>query len=73
MLKQYGIEALHPDDFVLDLIDLAPGAVASVAVDQAAGLKHPPCSVHALLDTLRDQGLVRSVARLRDLLGALAN
>lgn len=29
--------------------------------------KNPPRSVAELLDTLRDQGLVRAVAKLRDL------
>ncbi len=72
-LKSYGVEAIHPDDFVLDLLDLAPGAVASVVVDQAAGLKNPPRTIADLLDTLREQGLVRSVAKLRELLGTLAD
>jgi hypothetical protein len=71
-LKSYGIEALHPDDFVLDLLDLAPGAVTTVLVEQAAGLKNPPLTVPDLLDTLRDQGLVRSVAKLREMLGIQA-
>lgn len=71
-LKPYGVEAIHPDDFVLDLLDLAPGAVASVAADQAASLKSPPRTIGDLLDTLRAQGLVRSVAKLREVLGTLA-
>ncbi len=71
-LRRYGIEALHPDDFVLDLLDLAPGAVTTVLVEQAAGLKSPPVTVPELLDTLRNQGLVRSVAKLREMLGVLA-
>lgn len=72
LLKRYNIEAQPPDDFVLGLIDLAPGAVASIVVQQAAALKNPPRSPAELLDTLREQGLVRSVAKLRELLGALA-
>lgn len=69
-LASYGVEAMHPDDFVLDLIDLAPGVVASVVREQAAALKNPPRSVADLLGTLRDQGLVRTVARLREVLDA---
>jgi hypothetical protein len=72
-LEAYGVEAIHPDDFVLDLLDLAPGAVASVVVDQAAGLKNPLRTVADLLDTLRAQGLARSVAKLREVLGTLAD
>lgn len=69
-LAPYNIEAKHPDDFVLDAIDLAAGAVTKVVGEQAASLKNPPRSVGDLLDTLREQGLVRSVAKLRELFGA---
>jgi PIN domain len=68
-LGDYNIDAKHPDDFVIDTIDLAPAAVATVVAEQAAALKSPPRSAAELLDTLRNQGLVRSVARLRDLFG----
>jgi hypothetical protein len=71
-LTPYTIEATHPDDFVLDAIDLAPGLVTTVVTEQAAALKSPPRTVGDLLDTLRDQGLVRSVAKLRELFGAAA-
>lgn len=69
-LVPYNVEAKHPDDFVLDAIDLAPGIVATVVAEQARALRNPPRSVGELLDTLRDQGIVRSVARLRELFGA---
>ena len=69
-LAPYHIEAKHPDDFVIDTLDISPGAVAKVIADQAAALKSPPRSVGELLDTFRDQGLVRSVAKLRELFGA---
>jgi hypothetical protein len=66
----YNIEAKHPDDFVIDTLDISPVAAAKVIADQAAALRNPPRSVGELLDTLRDQGLVRSVAMLRELFGA---
>jgi predicted nucleic acid-binding protein len=69
-LAPYNVEAKHPDDFVLDAIDLAPGLVTSVVSDQAGSLKNPPRTIGELLDTLRDQGLIRSVAKLRELFGA---
>jgi len=68
-LAPFNVEAKHPDDFVIDTIDISPGAVAKVISEQAAALKNPPRSVGELLDTLRDQGLVRSVAKLRELFG----
>jgi predicted nucleic acid-binding protein len=69
-LAPYNVEAKHPDDFVLDMIDLAPGVVATVIAEQAKALRSPPRSVGELLDTLRDQGVVRSVAKLREVFGA---
>jgi hypothetical protein len=66
-LEPYNIQAKHPDDFVIDTLDLSPGSVARVIAEQAGALRNPPRSVSELLDTLRDQRLVRSVARLREL------
>jgi hypothetical protein len=68
-LAAYGIETKHPDDFVIDQIGLAPGAVVNVVLEQSQALKNPPQSVAELLDTLRDCGLVQSVAKLRELFG----
>ena len=69
-LASYNIDAKHPDDFVIDTIDLSPGAVAKVIAEQAGALRNPPRSIPELLDTLRDQRLVRSVAKLRELFGS---
>jgi hypothetical protein len=69
-LAPYNVEAKHPDDFVLDTVDLAPGLVTKVLSEQAGALRNPPRTVGELLDTLRSIGLVRSVAKLRELFGA---
>jgi predicted nucleic acid-binding protein len=69
-LASYDIEAKHPDEFVLNTIDLAPAIVTKVVGEQAAALRNPPRTIADLLETLRDQGLVRSVAKLRELFGA---
>ncbi len=66
-LERWNIEAKHPDEFVLDSIDIAPGVVVQCATEQAAALRNPPCAVEDVLDRLREGGLVRSVAALRDL------
>lgn len=68
-LAHYNLEANHPDDFVMHAIDLAPAAIATTVIEQASALKNPPMSRGELLDTLRAQGLVRSVAKLRELFG----
>lgn len=67
-LGPYSIEAKHPDDFVLETIDLAPGLMIQVLAEQAAGLKNPQRTILELLETLREQGLPSSVARLRELM-----
>ena len=64
-LAPFGIEAQTPDEFVLHLIDLAPGRIITVIDHQAAALKNPPMSVEALLTRLRTVGLPRSVAIIR--------
>ena len=71
-LSPLGVEAKHPDEFVLEVINLAPGVVASVVVEQARRLKSPPMSLSDLIDVLAQQGLVQSTARLRALLASMA-
>ncbi|MEZ4432468.1 MAG: PIN domain-containing protein [bacterium] len=68
-LKPLNLEALHPDEFVLDLLDLAPGVVLRVVDDQVRALKNPPHQLHEVLDKLQANGLVRTTARLRVLFG----
>ena len=68
-LDPYNIEAKHPDDFVLNQIDLVPGTIVKVVIEQAGNLRNPPRTALDVLDTLRDNGLVRSVARLREFFG----
>lgn len=69
VLARYEMETKHPDEFVLEILDLAPGGVVQCVTAQAAALRHPPVALGDLLDTLRRVGLVQSVARLRELLG----
>jgi hypothetical protein len=63
-LARYNIEARYPDEFVLVASDLAPGLVTATVSEQAASLKSPRRTVGELLDTLRDQRLVRSVGEV---------
>ena len=63
-IKQFGIETQHPDEFVTHLLDLSPGLVCAAAKRQRASLKSPPKSVNEFLDTLANQQLPETVARL---------
>jgi predicted nucleic acid-binding protein len=66
-LASFGLEAVHPDDFVLDSIDLAPAAICAAVEAQAAALKNPPQTLAEVLETLQRSGLVQAVAKLREL------
>lgn len=68
-LAAHGVEVQHPDDFILERVEEAPALVAQVLMEQAAALRNPPCTIEDVLTALQDAGLVRSVARLRDLRG----
>lgn len=70
-LESLGIEAKHPDEFVLEVINLAPGAVSSVVVEQARRLKNPPMGLSEVIDVLASQGLVQSSAKLRELFATM--
>lgn len=61
-----GIEVQHPDEFVLHLLDLAPGAVVAAAQNHRQSLKNPPKTVAEYLETLERQGLTQTVSVLRE-------
>ena len=67
VLSVHGVEAKHPDLFVLELVESAPALVLTVLVRQAADLQNPPRTRDDLLDMLEAIGLPLSVTRLREL------
>jgi len=62
----FGMEVQHPDEFVLHLLDLAPGAVVAAAQNHRQSLKNPPKTVAEYLETLERQGLTQTVSVLRE-------
>jgi len=64
-LAKYGIDAQHPDEFVMQLLDLAPSMVCAAAKKQRQSLKKPPLSVEQYLASLERQGLPQTTAALR--------
>ncbi len=56
-----GVEAQSPDDFLLDLFDLAPQEMVELLRRQAAALKRPAVTLHELLT-----GLGKTVPRFED-------
>ncbi len=66
-LEKYGIEAQHPDKFIVNLFDLNPAASLGAAKKQRAALRNPTKTVDEFLDVLAKQNLPETVSRLRQL------
>ena len=56
-LSPYDVDALHPDEFLLDLLDLASGEVIQVLREQVARYRRQPTTVHGLLAALAGAGV----------------
>jgi predicted nucleic acid-binding protein len=65
-LARFDIEARHPDDFLIYLLDLAPDTVCSAVKRQRESLRNPPKTAQELLATFEGHGLTQTVARLRE-------
>jgi hypothetical protein len=66
ILAPFGIEAQHPDEFILHLLDLSPGIVAAAARDHRESLKNPPKTIEEYIDTLEAHGLTQTGSLLRE-------
>jgi predicted nucleic acid-binding protein len=55
-VEPFGIQILSPDDFLLDLFDLAPAVVLTTLQKQASGYLREPTTVHGLLVALSRSG-----------------
>ncbi|HEX5540688.1 MAG TPA: PIN domain-containing protein [Micromonospora sp.] len=64
-LKPYDIIAVHPDDFMLDQLDLHPGLTIGVLEQQAASYRREPTTIAGLLPLLDRTGLPRFTAEVR--------
>jgi hypothetical protein len=67
-LERFGIEAQHPDDFILGLLEVAPGLALQAAHSHRISLKNPPKTVEDYLGSLERQGLHKTVTSLRRLM-----
>lgn len=65
-LAEFEIFAQHPDEFIMDLADLEPAIVTTVAKQQRAALKNPSFEPEQFVDRLRRQGLPAVAAFLQD-------
>jgi predicted nucleic acid-binding protein len=67
-LADYGIEAIHPDKFIVSLIDADAEKVCLAAERQRLSLKNPPKNRDEFLQILRQQNLTESCEKLEKLL-----
>lgn len=63
-LQPHGIEAQHPDEFILRVIALDPLVVRDTVETHQQALKNPPKTPAEYLATLSNQGLPRTVTAL---------
>lgn len=64
-LDPHRIEAIHPDDFVLNQLELRPYEALAAVKKMRARLNRPPQSAAALIATLERSGLPASAAHMR--------
>lgn len=65
-LAEYGIDIIHPDDFIYYQLDMAPTTCCQAIRDQRLALKNPKKSVEEFLAILQRQQLPQSVSKLRE-------
>ncbi|MET9771258.1 PIN domain-containing protein [Streptomyces sp. NPDC006415] len=63
--EPYGIEVLHPDEFLLDMLDLAPVEVGLVLGTQVDSYRREPRDLHGLLDRISVGGAPQFAAEVR--------
>lgn len=66
-LGHYGLEAEHPDDFVLQPLDVDAPSVIAAVVEQSAALTRPPQTIPETLESLASRGMPKSARALGDL------
>lgn len=65
-LHPYDIEVIHPDDFILYQVDMAPTLCCRAFQAQRSALKNPPLSIDTFLAALQKQQLPQTVSKLRE-------
>lgn len=65
VLAKYGIEAIHPDEFVYHQINLAPAIACAAIKRQCESLKNPLKAKEEFLAILQKQQLPLTVSALK--------
>lgn len=64
-LKPFDVIAVHPDEFLLDQLDLYPAVTVEVLRQQAASYRREPTTVPGVLVLLERAGVPRFAAEVR--------
>ena len=67
-LNDFSINAIHPDDFINDLINIDKQTVIDTLHYQVKRLKNPPLSTLNVLSKLQKCGLINSIKHLKEFL-----
>lgn len=65
LLRPYGIEAIHPDDFMVAQLDLDEFTALAAFRDMRARKKNPTLNAEQFTEALERNGLVATASRLR--------
>ena len=68
-LKDYNITSIHPDNFIIELMEINCEMVIEAFMNQVKRLRNPPQEIPEVLDTLYNQGLKKTVEQLKIKLG----
>ncbi|NYH77005.1 putative nucleic acid-binding protein [Actinopolyspora biskrensis] len=63
-LKPYAIEAVHPDEFLLDQLDLYPARVMACLARQVSAYTREPTTIAGLMNRLERTGLPKFAAEI---------
>lgn len=67
VLRAYGVRAIHPDEYLLTLLDDVPDLFLLAIRNHRASLKHPPKTVEDYIETLKTNRLHKLAERLASL------
>lgn len=66
VLRPYGLEAIHPDDFLVAQLDLDPFTALAAFRDMRARKRNPALDAEQFAQALERNGLVSTASRLRE-------
>lgn len=70
-LTQHGVEAQHPDDFVMNQLELRPFDALEVFKQVRAKRRNPTCTAAELIDMVEKSGLPQTAQHLRARVGLI--